>query len=189
MFDTLSDRLQGAFRSLTGTDKLTADNIEEAIREVRKALLEADVSLKVVKIFISNVRQKALGVEVIEAVSPYQQFIKVVSDELTTILGGELSPLDLKGGPGIIMMVGLQGAGKTTACGKLALKLKGEGFNPLLVVRNTGQTNRCAGLHYRRRSGRAGYCRSRCRKGQERGLQSGHPRYSRSSASRYATHG
>jgi len=134
MFDNLSDRLQGAFRSLAGTDKLTAENIEEAIREVRKSLLEADVSLKVVKIFISNVRQKALGVDVIEAVSPYQQFIKVVSDELTTILGGEVAPLDMKGGPSIIMMVGLQGAGKTTACGKLALKLKGEGFKPLLVA-------------------------------------------------------
>jgi signal recognition particle subunit SRP54 len=134
MFDTLTDRLQGAFRSLAGTDKLTADNFEEAIREVRKSLLEADVSLKVVKIFISNVRQKALGVEVIQAVSPYQQFIKVVSDELTTILGGEVAPLDLKGGPGIVMMLGLQGAGKTTACGKLALKLKEEGYKPLLVA-------------------------------------------------------
>lgn len=134
MFDTLTDRLQGAFRSLAGTDKLTAENIEEAIREVRKSLLEADVSLKVVKIFISNVRQKALGVEVLESVSPGQQFVKVVNDELTAILGGENVPLDMKGGPGIIMMVGLQGSGKTTACGKLALKLKGEGFKPLLVA-------------------------------------------------------
>ncbi len=134
MFDNLTDRLQSAFRTLAGTDKMTHDNIEEAIREVRKSLLEADVSLKVVKIFISNVRQKALGTEVIEAVSPGQQFIKIVSDELVTILGGENVPLDLKGAPGIIMMVGLQGAGKTTACGKLALKLKGEGQNPLLVA-------------------------------------------------------
>jgi signal recognition particle subunit SRP54 len=134
MFDNLTDRLQGAFRTLAGTDKMTHDNIEEAIREVRKSLLEADVSLKVVKIFISNVRQKALGNEVIEAVSPGQQFIKVVSDELVTILGGENVPLNLKGAPGIIMMVGLQGSGKTTACGKLALKLKGEGQNPLLVA-------------------------------------------------------
>lgn len=116
MFDTLTDRLQGAFRSLAGTDKLTAENIEEAIREVRKSLLEADVSLKVVKIFISNVRQKALGVDVLESVSPGQQFVKVVNDELTAILGGENVPLDMKGGPGIIMMVGLQGSGKTTAC-------------------------------------------------------------------------
>src|SRR5271157_1957560 len=99
MFDTLSDRLQGAFRSLAGSDKLTADNIEEAIREVRKSLLEADVSLKVVKLFISRVRQKALGTEVLDSVSPDQQFIKVVFDELVTILGGENVPLDLKGGP------------------------------------------------------------------------------------------
>jgi signal recognition particle subunit SRP54 len=134
MFDNLTDRLQGAFRTLAGNDKLSHENIEDAIREVRKSLLEADVSLKVVKIFISNVRQKALGTEVIDSVTPAQQFIKVVSDELVTILGGENVPLNLKGAPGIIMMVGLQGSGKTTACGKLALKLKGEGQSPLLVA-------------------------------------------------------
>ena len=90
MFDNLTDKLHGAFRSLTGNDKLTAENIEEAIREVRKSLLEADVSLKVVKIFISNVRQKALGADVLTAVRPDQQFVKIVHDELVTILGGEL---------------------------------------------------------------------------------------------------
>lgn len=134
MFDNLTDKLQGAFRSLAGTDKLTADNIEEAIREVRKSLLEADVSLKVVKIFISNVRQKALGAEVLESVSPGNQFVKIVNDELVTILGGEHSPLNTEGSPAIVMMVGLQGSGKTTACGKLAHKLKAEGQKPLLVA-------------------------------------------------------
>ncbi|HNB14246.1 MAG TPA: signal recognition particle protein [Candidatus Obscuribacter sp.] len=134
MFDNLTDKLHGAFRSLTGNDKLTAENIEEAIREVRKSLLEADVSLKVVKIFISNVRQKALGADVLTAVRPDQQFVKIVHDELVTILGGEHSPLNHKGNPGIVMMVGLQGAGKTTACGKLASKLKAEGEKPLLVA-------------------------------------------------------
>src|SRR5271167_2537602 len=104
MFDTLTDRLHSAFRNLTGDAKLTAENIEEAIGDVRKSLLEADVSLKVVKIFISRVRQKALGAEVLESVSPAQQFVKVVHDELVTILGGENVPLDLKGGPGIIML-------------------------------------------------------------------------------------
>jgi len=134
MFDNLADRLQGALRTIRGDAALTAENIEEAIREVRKSLLEADVSLKVVKLFISRVRQKALGTEVLDSVSPDQQFIKVVFDELVTILGGENVPLDLKGGPSIIMMLGLQGSGKTTACGKLALKLKKEGHNPLLVA-------------------------------------------------------
>jgi len=134
MFDVLTDRLQAAFKSIKGDGKLTPENIEDAIREVRKSLLEADVSLKVVKLFISRVRQKALGVEVLESITPGQQFIKVVHDELVTILGGENVPLDLKGGPGIIMLIGLQGSGKTTAAGKLARKLKGEGFKPMLVA-------------------------------------------------------
>jgi signal recognition particle subunit SRP54 len=134
MFDNLTDHLQGALKTIRGDAKLTADNIEEAIRDVRKALLEADVSLKVVKLFISRVRQKALGTEVIDSVSPDQQFVKVVYDEMVTILGGENVPLDLKGGPAIVMLLGLQGSGKTTACGKLALKLKKEGQNPLLVA-------------------------------------------------------
>ncbi|HEY9678220.1 MAG TPA: signal recognition particle protein [Drouetiella sp.] len=134
MFNNLTDHLQGAFKTMSGDAKLSADNIEEAIGDVRKALLEADVSLKVVKLFISRVRQKALGTEVLDAVSPGQQFIKVVYDELVTILGGENVPLDMKGGPAIIMLLGLQGSGKTTACGKLAAKLKKEGQNPLLVA-------------------------------------------------------
>src|SRR5580658_7687362 len=134
MFDTLTDRLQGALKTIRGDATLTPENIEDAIREVRKSLLEADVSLKVVKLFISRVRQKALGVEVLQSVSPAQQFIKVVYDELVTILGGENVPLDLKGGPGIIMLLGLQGSGKTTACAKLALKLRKDGFNPLMVA-------------------------------------------------------
>src|SRR5215475_14301165 len=125
MFDNLSDRLSGVVKNLRGQTKLSAENIDEAIREVRKALLEADVSLKVVKLFISRVRQKALGVEVLESVSPAQQFVKVVYDELVTILGGENVPLNMKGGPSIIMLLGLQGSGKTTACAKLASKLKG----------------------------------------------------------------
>lgn len=96
MFDLLSDKLQNAFRTLGGSTQLTAEHIEEAIREVRRALLEADVSLKVVKLFISQIRQKALGADVIESVTPEQQFIKIVHDELVTILGGENVPLDAK---------------------------------------------------------------------------------------------
>ncbi|HEY9775664.1 MAG TPA: signal recognition particle protein [Planktothrix sp.] len=137
MFDTLSDHLQNALRTVRGDATIDPENIEEAIREVRKSLLEADVSLKVVKLFISAVRQKALGEEVLKSISPDQQFIKIVYDELVTILGGENVPIDLEGkngNPSIIMLLGLQGSGKTTACGKLALKLKNEGHKPLLVA-------------------------------------------------------
>lgn len=134
MFDNLTDHLQGALKTIRGDAKLTADNIEEAIGDVRRALLEADVSLKVVKLFISRVRQKALGTEVLDSISPDQQFVKVVYDEMVTILGGENVPLDLQGKPAIVMLLGLQGSGKTTACGKLAQKLKKEGQNPLLVA-------------------------------------------------------
>lgn len=134
MFDALTDRLHSVFKNLTGDSKLTAENMEEAIREVRKSLLEADVSLKVVKIFISRVRQKALGAEVLESVTPAQQFVKIVHDELVTILGGENSPITLEGEPPVVMLLGLQGSGKTTACAKLATKLKGEGKKPLMVA-------------------------------------------------------
>jgi signal recognition particle subunit SRP54 len=134
MFDALTDRLQGLLKTVRGESSLTPDNIEEAIREVRKSLLEADVSLKVVKLFISRVRQRALGVEVLESVTPAQQFVKVVYDELVAILGGENVPLNFKGAPGIIMLLGLQGSGKTTAAGKLALRLKKAGFKPLMVA-------------------------------------------------------
>lgn len=134
MFDQLSDRLKNAMRNLGGDTKLTAENIEEAIGEVRRALLEADVSLKVVKLFISRVRQKALGTEVIESVSPTQQFVKVVHDELIEILGTDNVPITLEGKPPVVMLLGLQGAGKTTACGKLAKKLKDEGMSPLMVA-------------------------------------------------------
>src|SRR5260370_35786258 len=113
MFDTLTDHLQGALRTLKGDAKLSPENIEDAIREVRKSLLEADVSLKVVKLFISRVRQKALGTEVIDAVTTAQQFVKVVHDELVEILGGQNVPLQMKGGPSVIMLLGLQGSGKT----------------------------------------------------------------------------
>lgn len=134
MFDALTDRLHSVFKNLTGDEKLTAENMEDAIREVRKSLLEADVSLKVVKIFISRVRQKALGADVIESVSPQQQFVKIVHDELVTILGGENSPIELEGEPPVVMLLGLQGSGKTTACAKLANKLKAEGKKPLMVA-------------------------------------------------------
>ncbi len=134
MFDNLSDKLQEIIRKASGNASLTEDNIQDALREVRRALLDADVSLKVVKIFMTSLREKALGEEVLKGVNPSQQFVKIVHDELVNILGKENTPLNLTGHPSIIMMLGLQGSGKTTSAAKLAVKLKKEGKNPLLVA-------------------------------------------------------
>jgi len=134
MFDNLSDKLQEIIKKASGNSKLTEENMLEALREVRLALLDADVSLKTVKIFMTNLKEKALGKEVIEGVNPSQQLIKLVHDELVNILGGENKPLDLHSHPSIIMMLGLQGSGKTTTSAKLAVKLKKEGRNPLLIA-------------------------------------------------------
>ncbi len=134
MFDNLSDKLQEIIKKASGNAVLTEENMTEALREVRRALLEADVSLKSVKIFMTSLKEKALGEEVLKGVNPSQQLIKIVHDELVNILGKENSPLDLSGHPSIIMMLGLQGSGKTTSSAKLAIKLKKEGKNPLLVA-------------------------------------------------------
>ena len=134
MFDNLSDRLNKVFRDLRGHGKLSEKNIQEALKEVRMALLEADVNFKVVKDFIATVGEKAVGREVTESLSPGQQVIKVVHDELVELLGGQAEPLQLGGkGPAIIMMVGLQGSGKTTSSGKLAKLLTKQGRRPYLV--------------------------------------------------------
>ncbi len=125
MFDALSDKLTATARKLRGYGKIRESNIEEALRDVRLSLLEADVNFRVVKEFIDAVKVRALGAEVLESVSPSQQFIKIVHDELVSVLGGENPGLDLKAKPPVaIMMVGLQGSGKTTTTGKLALRLK-----------------------------------------------------------------
>lgn len=133
MFDNLSEKLQGIIRQTTGKE-LTQDNMQEALREIRRALLEADVNLRVVKAFISNIKDRAEGEEVLKGVNPSQQLIKIVHDELVTLLGKETTPLNLDGHPSLIMMLGLQGSGKTTSSAKLAIKLKKEGKNPLLVA-------------------------------------------------------
>lgn len=133
MFDNLSDRLQNII-SKTRTQELTQDNMQEALREIRRALLEADVNLRVVKAFISNIKDKAEGEKVLEGVDPSQQLVKIVHDELIELLGKEKHPLNLNGHPTLIMMLGLQGSGKTTSSAKLAVKLKKEGKNPLLVA-------------------------------------------------------
>lgn len=134
MFETLSDRLQGIIKSAAKQNKLTEDNINEALREVRRALLEADVSLKVVKAFISNIKDKAMGEEVLKSLTPGQQLVKVVYDELAALMGGQNTPINLEGSPNLIMMLGLQGSGKTTSSVKLAIKLRKKGRNPLLVA-------------------------------------------------------
>lgn len=133
MFDNLSEKLQNIISKTRGQE-LTQDNMQEALREIRRALLEADVNLRVVKAFISSIKDKAEGENVLQGVDPSQQLVKIVHDELVNILGQELKPLNLSGHPSLIMMLGLQGSGKTTSSAKLAVKLKKEGKNPLLVA-------------------------------------------------------
>ncbi len=133
MFDSLSEKLQGII-SKTRNQELTQDNMQDALREIRRALLEADVNLRVVKAFISSIKDKAEGENVLKGVDPSQQLVKIVHDELVELLGKEAKPLDLTGQPNIIMMLGLQGSGKTTSSAKLAVKLKKEKRNPLLVA-------------------------------------------------------
>ena len=134
MFDSLSDKLQDIIAKTAGQKELTQDNMQEALREIRRALLEADVNLRVVKAFISNIKDKAEGENVLQGVNPSQQLVKIVHDELIDLLGKEVSPLDFSGRPNLIMMLGLQGSGKTTSSAKLAVKLKKENRNPLMVA-------------------------------------------------------
>ncbi len=134
MFDSLSDKLQDIIARTAGQKELSQDNMQEALREIRRALLEADVNLRVVKAFISNIKDKAEGENVLQGVNPSQQLVKIVHDELIELLGKEVSPLDFSGHPNLIMMLGLQGSGKTTSSAKLAVKLKKEGRNPLMVA-------------------------------------------------------
>lgn len=133
MFDSLSEKLQNIIAK-THSQELTPDNMQDALREIRRALLEADVNLRVVKSFISSIKDKAEGENVLQGVNPSQQLVKIVHDELVEILGHESKPLNLSGHPSLIMMLGLQGSGKTTSSAKLAVKLKKEGKNPLLVA-------------------------------------------------------
>ena len=135
MFEHLSDRFDKVLRNIKGYGKITEDNIDSMMREVRLALLEADVNYKVVREFTSTVREKALGEEVKKSLSPGEMFVGIIRDELTNLLGGDYAPLNLKGNPAILMLVGLQGSGKTTTIGKLANHLrKKEKKKPLLVA-------------------------------------------------------
>lgn len=135
MFESLSDRLQTVFQKLSGKGKLTEDDVREAMKQVRIALLEADVNLKTVKTFVGAVTEKAIGEEVTKSLSPAQQVIKIVNQELIELLGTANVPLvEAKPGPTVLMLVGLQGAGKTTLAAKLALFLRKKGKRPLLVA-------------------------------------------------------
>ena len=135
MFESLSDRLQSAIHKMKGYGKITEDNINEVLKEIRLSLLEADVNYKVVKEFTNTVKEKALGQEVQTSINPGDLFVKIVNDELTELLGGDVVPLNMKGSPAILMLVGLQGSGKTTTIGKLANFLrKKHSKKPLLVA-------------------------------------------------------
>lgn len=124
IFDSLSDRLLGSIKKLRGQSKITEENIQDVIKEIRMSLLEADVNFKVVKTFIDHVKEKALGQDVLNGVNPGQQFVKIVNDELIHVLGDKTEELVTRGNPGVIFLVGLQGAGKTTTAGKLAKHIK-----------------------------------------------------------------
>lgn len=135
IFQSLSDRLQATFKKLRGHGKLTEADVNEAMREVRMALLEADVNFKVVKEFIKTVKERAIGQEVLETLTPAQVVVKIVDEELTKLMGGTQSRLNISPNPPtVILMAGLQGAGKTTSVGKLGLALKKQGKHPLLVA-------------------------------------------------------
>lgn len=135
MFDYIGDRLSNAIKNIKGMGRITEENIDGAMREIRMALLEADVNYQVVKEFIKNVKEKALGMEVQKSLKPDELFIKIVKDELVALLGGDEAPLNIEGNPAILMLVGLQGSGKTTTCGKLANYLrKKHAKKPLLVA-------------------------------------------------------
>jgi len=134
MFDNLSDKLQRVFKNLRGEGRLTAENMESALREVRVALLEADVNFKVVKQLIENVKGRAMGQEVLNSLSPSQQVIKIVQEELIKILGSHEAKLRFANEPpSVFMIVGLQGSGKTTSTGKLARWLSKNGHRPMMV--------------------------------------------------------
>ena len=135
MFDALSDRLEAVFTRLRGSGKLSEEQVDEALREIRLALLEADVNFKVVRTFVSRIKERAIGAEVSAALNPGQQVVKIVHEELVRILGEQSAPLDLgSASPAVIMLAGLQGSGKTTAAGKLAKLLKKKGRTPMLVA-------------------------------------------------------
>ncbi|MBT7462230.1 MAG: signal recognition particle protein, partial [Waddliaceae bacterium] len=136
MFGAVTEKFGSVFAAIAGKNKLSEDNITDAVRQVRLALLEADVNYSVTKNFIKRVKEKALGDAVMKSVKPGEQFIKVVHDELVALMGGEEPTIDVKGKPAVMMVCGLQGSGKTTQCAKIAHMLQGDEYKkrPLLVA-------------------------------------------------------
>ena len=130
MFESLSNKLQNTFRNLRGLGKISETNVTDALRDVRMALLEADVNFKVARDFIERVQTKSIGAEVIQSVQPGQQIVKIISDELTELLGSQNAGINFDKNPTSIMMVGLHGAGKTTSSGKLARLIQKQGRQP-----------------------------------------------------------
>src|SRR5438552_7308848 len=134
MFESLSARLQGVVDRLRGKAKITEADLDIALREIRLALLEADVNFRVVKDFVARVRERALGADLLTGLNPGQQVVKLVHDELVSTLGGERRQVALGGRPSVLMLVGLQGSGKTTTVAKLGVRLRKEGKRPLFVA-------------------------------------------------------
>src|SRR6476661_1108353 len=135
MFESLSDKLDSAFKSLKGQGRITELNIASTVKEIRRALVDADVNYKIAKEFTDRVKDKALGEKVINAISPGQLMTKIVKDELAELMGGQESTFNAKGNPAVILIAGLQGSGKTTFSGKLANYLKSKkGLSPMLVA-------------------------------------------------------
>jgi signal recognition particle subunit SRP54 len=134
MFESLQDRLEGAFKNLKGEGRITELNIAATVKEIRRALVDADVNYKIAKEFTDTVRDKALGEKVITAISPSQLMVKIVKDELVRLMGGEAAPFNSKGAPSVILIAGLQGSGKTTFSAKLANYLKKQKLSPMLVA-------------------------------------------------------
>jgi len=134
MFENLTERLEKSFKLIKGQGRITEINISETMKDVRKALLDADVSYKIAKTFCDEVKQKAIGQDVLKAVRPEQMMIKIVHDELAALMGSEASDINVKGNPGIVLVAGLNGSGKTTFCGKLALNLKSKKGMKVLVA-------------------------------------------------------
>ena len=134
MFENLTERLENSFRLIKGQGRITEVNISETMKDVRKALLDADVSYKIAKTFCDQVKQKAIGQDVLKAVRPEQMMIKIVHDELAELMGSDASDINVKGNPGIVLVAGLNGSGKTTFCGKLALNLKSKRGMKVLVA-------------------------------------------------------
>lgn len=134
MFENLSSKIESAFKKLKGQGRITEINVAETLKEIRRALVDADVNYKIAKDFIDNVKEKALGQNVLTSVSPGQLLTKIVNDELKELLGGQKIDISLSGNPAVILIAGLQGSGKTTFSGKLALSLKKQGKNPMLIA-------------------------------------------------------